>query len=439
MSGYGGINARTTSMLQMNTLQYNLQRTQLELFRAQQQVMTNQKYASPSEGASSVSAIMQLKQTLQSREQWNLNLELASGVLDTTDSALGSISTTLGEAVSIASSQIGVGSDAGTRKDQAIVIEEKLSSILTTVNQQYNGISLFGGNNGAAKGGQVFVEFMGGVRYIGGDQNLQASVGAFHGQDYNTNGMEALGAVSARVESSKDLQVQLTSDTHLDNLAGASNEGVRKGIIAINVNGTAVQVDLSSATTAADVQTRINHAISQVNPAAGSISISGEGFALSANAGHSIAIQDVGTGKAASDLGIDIAATSSTVNGASTRPQLTELTPLAALGASIDFASGLQITQGEVTKNIDFSTANTIQDMINAVSDADLGIRMEINDAGNGLNIISEVSGLRMSVGENGGTTAHDLGISTLGDSTKLTSFREGLGVESKEIGRAHV
>ena len=47
--------------------------------------------------------------------------------------------------------------------------------------------------------------------------------------------------------------------------------------------------------------------------------------------------------------------------------------------------------------------------------------------------MINEVSGLRMSVGENGGTTAHDLGISTLGDSTRLDTFREGRGVESIE------
>ncbi|WP_432799094.1 flagellin [Poriferisphaera sp. WC338] len=432
MSGFGPINSRTTTVLQMQTLQQNLQRTQLELFRAQQQVSTGKKYGAPSEGSSSVSAILQLQQTVNARVQWDLNLEQTGGILDTTDNALGSVTTTLTNSISIASSQIGIGSDADTRKDQAIVIDEHLQSILNIANQQYNGISLFGGNNGAVKGGNVFEEFLGGIRYVGGDQNLEASVGTINGQTFTSNGIESFGALSSRVESKTDLQVRLTSATNLNDLDGALNQGIRKGTVVVNVNGSEVQVDLSNADTVNDVAQRINQAIADINPVAGSVSLSGPSFALTATAGNTISIQNLGAGKTASDLGLDLTAASTTVAGTSTKPRLTETTLVSALGASVDLTSGLQITQGGTTKTIDFSSANTIQDLINTVAEADLGVRLEINQAGNGVNLVSEVSGLRLTVGENGGTTARDLGISTLSEQTELASFREGLGVETK-------
>ncbi|MFW6031918.1 MAG: flagellin, partial [Phycisphaeraceae bacterium] len=110
--------------------------------------------------------------------------------------------------------------------------------------------------------------------------------------------------------------------------------------------------------------------------------------------------------------------------------RLTETTRLSDLGASVDFASGMQITQGSVTKTADFSSAQTVQDLMSVVDGLDLGLRLEINEKQTGVNLVSEVSGVRLSVGESGGTTAADLGLRTLGDATRLSEFRDGRGVE---------
>ncbi len=179
--------------------------------------------------------------------------------------------------------------------------------------------------------------------------------------------------------------------------------------------------------------TRINDAINNIDATAGSLAINGPGYALTANAGHTIQIADIGSSKTAADFGIDISATSATTAGGDVNRLLDPLTKLSDLGASVDFASGLTITQGNVTKTADFSAANTIQDLQNVITQLGLGLRLEINDDGDGLNLISEVSGIEFSVGENGGTTAEDLGLRNFGSDTQLSDFRHGLGVQSVE------
>ena len=382
--------------------------------------------------ASAASSILQLNQQLKAREQWNLNLNEAKGSLDTIDGTLASISKSLLESTAIGSGQIGTGSTADTRKDQSLVIEEKLKSILTLVNQQYNGLSLFGGNNGAANGGQVFQEFMGGIRYVGGTENLQTIFGGASKQDFTTNGLEAFGALSSRIESNIDLQVKATPETRIEDIEGADKLGIREGGVRVTVNGNEIFVDLASAETMGDITTRINGAINQAVPGAGSLSVTDEGFSLSSTPGNSITIAESGGGATASDLGIKLSASAgSTVNGPSVNPKLTPQTLLSSFGQAVDFASGIKVTQGGVTKTLDFSTAQTVEDMMNIVDQANLGLKLQVNEAGTGFNLISEVSGLRLTVGENGGTTAHDLGISSLGDQTRLENFREGFGVES--------
>jgi flagellar hook-associated protein 3 FlgL len=63
------------------------------------------------------------------------------------------------------------------------------------------------------------------------------------------------------------------------------------------------------------------------------------------------------------------------------------------------------------------------------------GLRLTINEDGTGLDLVSEVSGIELSIGENGGTTAEDLGLRTLGNTTLLSDFRNRVGVQTSEAG----
>jgi flagellar hook-associated protein 3 FlgL len=433
MGSISSLNARTTGLMRSDQLLSQLQQTRQQLFEKQQDISTGQRYQSPSEAPGKTASILHLKQQVSARQQYQRNLEHAGGVLSTADQAMGDAADVLREAKSIASSQIGVGSDTGTREAEAEVIDSQLKSLMRIANRQHNDLPVFGGDSGSGKDDRVFESFLGGIRYTGGEENLKTQIDSALDEAFNTNGVDAFGALSARVESEVDLQPQATADTAIEHVDGAQGRGVRLGAIELTVDGTSATVDLSDADTLGDVTTRVNEAIDGIDSTAGSLSINGTGYQLTANGGHTISLSDIEDGQAAADLGVDISATGSTTNGAGVGPQLTESTKITSLGASMDLASGLKITQGQQTKTINFTGDTTIQDMQNKVEGLDLGLRLQINDEKNGLNLVSDVSGLELTVGENGGTTGRDLGLLTFGKQTRLENFRNGKGVTRDE------
>lgn len=434
MSRIGSLSSRTTQQLMTMQLLNSLRRTQADMLKAQEEISTGKAVSKPSDAPAKTAAILVLERALAAREQTDRNLEHAGGLLNTTDQALGEVHDQLVEAASIASSQVGIGSSAETRANQAAVIDAKIKALLETANRSFQQIPLFGGT-GSAGGGPVFTEFLGGVRYNGTRADLTTLVGGDESVAFNTNGDDAFAALSARVKSAVALNPGATAATRIMDVNGAQGVPVRRGVVVLTVDSTQVSVDLNDAETLGDVADRVNDAINGVSSGAGNLALSGAGFALTAGAGHTISIAEVAAGQVAGDLGIRLTANGATVAGAGVSPKVTPLTTLASLGITADLNSGLTITQGNTTKSISFAGAATIQDLQNKIEQANLGLRLEINDDATGLNLISEVSGVELSVSENGGTTATDLGLRTFHASTKLADFRHGLGVDN-EVGK---
>ena len=302
-------------------------------------------------------------------------------------------------------------------------------------NAQFADLSVFGGRDGAEASGRVFEPFLGGVRYTGAAENLRTLVGAFEPEAFTSNGVDAFGALSARVRSEVDLAPAASADVRLADVGGALGRGVRPGSVQLTVNGATVDVDLSFADTLGDVAERVNAAIAEAAPAAGVLAVGPAGFELTGTGGNTVSLADAGNGTAASDLGLNrLTSTGGAVTaGGDVQTRLTPLTALADLAVPVDFASGITVTQGGVTQTLDFAAAETVQDLQNVVRNADLGLRLEINADGSGLDLVSEVAGLELSIGENGGTTAADLGLRSFGEATALSEFRHGVGVIPQE------
>lgn len=407
-----------------------LRQTNANIFDIQRQITTGLKQSRPSDDPSNASAILFLKQGLAAREQYEENLQHASGALNNVDQALGEATSILIESQTIASSLIT--SSKEERQAEALVIDAQIRGILDLANRQFDGVSLFGGSNGARDGGRVFEEFLGGIRYTGSTTNLNTDAGLIEVHPFTSNGAESFGALSSRVKTLVDLDPDAAATQSLNQIDGAQNVGVRRGLVSLTVDATNVTVDLSDVDTLGDVRTRINEAINSIDPTAGAIALGTTGFELTNAAGRTISIADIGSAQTAADLGIDLTAAvpiGATVFGGDLNPRLTLTTNIADLGPAIDL-SGLSIVQGEQTRVADFSAATTVQDLVNVIEGLDIGLRLQINDTEDGLDLISEVSGLRLSVGENGGTTASDLGIRTYGLDTELADFRDGLGIE---------
>jgi flagellar hook-associated protein 3 FlgL len=98
-------------------------------------------------------------------------------------------------------------------------------------------------------------------------------------------------------------------------------------------------------------------------------------------------------------------------------------------GETLDTASGLILTNGGESMTLDISGAETVEDLLNLINGSGLGLRAEINASRTGINVRSRLSGADFTIGENGGTTATQLGIRTYTNDTELASFNRGIGV----------
>ena len=427
MSSLPPIISRSSAMQTSDNLLGHLQRTNARLAQAQEQLATGKAVNGPSDAAAKTPAILMLRQQLASAEREGRDLEHARTTLDRIDHTLGEANNLVNEAHNHALGEIGLGADAGTRQAAAEEVDATIRAMLDLANTSHQGIALFGGT----KGGEAppFESFLGGIRYNGNAEALQLDGHTLEDQNINGTGVEAFGDVTATVASPNSLQPLAVADTRIADVDGATQEGVNRGQVRVTVDGTTTSVDLTDADKLGDVVNRINSAIDSVDPGAGQLDLAGEGFELTANAGHAIAIED-DTNDTARTLGLRLDAAGGTDAGPSVHPRVTDGTRLADLGSSIDLASGMEITQGEQTKVADFSEAETVEDLKNIVADLNLGVRLEINGDGPGLNLVNEVSGVALSVGEAGGTTASDLGLRTLDSHTPLSAFRQGRGVE---------
>ncbi|MCC5828928.1 MAG: hypothetical protein JJU36_05715 [Phycisphaeraceae bacterium] len=420
---------RTSTLMKADLLSSALRKTQSELMRREIEMSTLMKVHRPSDAPADTANIQYLQGMMEKRRQWDRNLEHASGMLGVTDVALGDVTDILLDAKGIASGQIGVGSNADTRLSQAAIIDGQLQAVMEIANRKYAGVSLFGGLAGG-RAGEMFESFMGGVRYRGDTSNLATQIGLNRPLEINSNGMDAFGAVSARVSGIADLQPLPAANTRLSDLDGAQGLGVRRGEIHLRVNGVETMVDLTSAETVGDVAVRIHAAIEAIDPTAGGFAfVPGQsGFSFTASPGSLIRIEDPAGGRMAKDLGIDMAVSATTAPGDPINPRLTMLTRLSDLEHPVDLSGGLKITVGATTRIADFSSAQTIQDLVNEINRLDMGLRLEINQAKRGLSLYTDVSGVEVSIGENGGgTTARDLGLRSFGEDTLLADFQFGL------------
>ncbi|MBL8826646.1 MAG: hypothetical protein JNM18_06635, partial [Planctomycetaceae bacterium] len=107
-------------------------------------------------------------------------------------------------------------------------------------------------------------------------------------------------------------------------------------------------------------------------------------------------------------------------------------TSLTSAGSGTNFDStGLRIVNAGQTFTIDLSSAETVDDLLNQINGAGASVLAEINDAGTGINLRSTLSGADFAIGENGGTTATQLGIRSQTVDTALSALNYGAGVRS--------
>lgn len=402
---------------------------QTDLFRIQTQVSSGRRLLAPSDDPTSAVRSQALQSLLERKTQVKTNLETTQSYLAASDSALSSVSGLLASAHGSALGVVDTISSDEQRNAVKVEIDQTVQQLLSASTQQFRERHLFSGS----KTTEAAFEFHDGfVRYNGNEQRLYSYSDIDALFETNMDGHEVFGALSEPVRGSVDLNPELSADTRLADLRGG--RGIELGSIVVSDASNTTTVDLSGAETIGDVA-----ALLEANPPSGrtltaTITTSGLTISLDGGGGGNLTINDTAEGRTADQLGIRSTSGIGTgpLVGADLDPQLRKTTALASIaGGTLDLASGLLITNGNTTYSIDLSAAETVEDVLNTLNSSEASVLATINKEGTGIDVRSRLSGADFSIGENGGSTATDLGLRSFVGETDLPDLNRGLGVHT--------
>jgi flagellin-like hook-associated protein FlgL len=293
-------NTRVSGTLIRQRLMAQLQSDQLDLFRLQNQLSTGQRITLPSEDAPAARRAMTLQRLLERKDQFRANVDTGQTFLKSTDVALNNVATLLGDIRGTALGASGTTSTEAIRKAAIADVNRAVEQLLATANTNFRGRYLFTGSQTNVEPYAYEGDY---VKYFGDGTQLTSfsDVGVLFGT--NAAGIDVFGGISSRVLGGKPLTPQLTDDTLLSTLRGG--RGISPGASLAISDGTNTRiVDISRAATVGDVIRMI-----EANPPAGreltaTISDGGITLQLDAAGGGNLTVSEVGSGKAASELGL---------------------------------------------------------------------------------------------------------------------------------------
>jgi flagellar hook-associated protein 3 FlgL len=405
---------------------------QIDIQRLTQQISTGRRITNPSEDAPAAQRGQTLQRLLELKAQSARNIQTSQSYLDASDDVLAGIAKLLSDVRATALEAVSDTSSAAQRQTAAEEVALAIEQLVTAGNQNFRGRYLFGGSR---TNGPPFIYDGTRIVYQGDEGALESFVDVNLAYATNATGAEVFGAYSAEVRGAVDLNPALTPDTPLADLFGG--RGVSLGSVVLGDGTNKSTVDLSSAATIGDVAELL-----AANPPAGrtitaTVTATGLTIDIDDAGGGNLSIKEVPDGNTAQQLRIHspLGSGVSPVVGGDLNPRLrltTRLADLQSAGPPFDFASGVQITNAGQTYAIDTSTATTIEDLLNAFNGSPANVLAQIDESGERLLIRSRLSGADFSIGENGGTTAAQLGIRSLTADTTLASLNHGRGVSER-------
>jgi flagellar hook-associated protein 3 FlgL len=432
MAGFYPVpSTRTTGLLQQARILQQLNFDQLAIQRLQNQISTGRRIERPSYDAPAANRGQTLQRLLELKAQAQTNVQAGQSYLDATDAALSNVTTLLTEVRGLIVEASSDTSTDATRQVAAEEVSRAIEQLIAKANQNFRGRYLFAGTRSSE---EPFSQGPTGVTYFGNEGSLDSFVDVDLPYSTNANGAAVFGTYSAEVQGTVDLNPQLTNGTPLAALYGG--RGVLLGSIEVADGFTKRIIDLSSAVTIGDVADLIEADPPDGRTITATVTATGLTIDIDDAGGGNLTIKEVSGGTTARDLQILSTLGSGVlpVVGGDLDPALRLTTPLADLQtlAPLDLASGLQIVNGGQTSVIDTSGAQTVEDLLNAINGSGAEALAEINPTANGLVVRSKLSGADFAIGENGGTTATQLGIRSLTVDTLLANLNFGAGVIEK-------
>ena len=423
---------RVTMLMQSSLLMNGIRSTSVDLLTAQNQLTTGLRIGRPSDSPALASSIMHLDSALEKQSQYLKNIQQAGSTLGFSDAAMSEVVSGMRSAHE--TSLEAIGKELSERIGKAEYIDGIIDGIITAANSQdEDGYYIFGGQKGT---GPPFVRSAtGGVLFTGDFNSLRTRVSSDISFDFSISAQDAFNLVGNQIPAAVDLNPAMTADTLLSDLNGGMDQGIRLGGILVADGTGAVNVDLSNCITVGDVINKIeNCGLASIQGVVIESGVGGTNLRINVAPAETITVSEVGSGYTARDLGIN--GSGNPLIGQDVDARLSAATPVAALapGVGIDTISGLTITNSMMgTENIDISAATTLGDIIKSINDTDLAAHAQINAAGTGIEVYNLLSGSELTIGENGGATAADLGIRSMTGDTRLADLNGGNGVHLQD------
>lgn len=432
--------ARVPNMLRSNLALGNISRTQLSLLDVQNQLSTGKEISRPSDDPVRYAGIQVLARRQAQSQQVQRNLSNAGASLGVLDNALGEVNDVALQAKQIALAQVNSISTSSERASQAVIVNQLIAGLVKTANREGVSGYVFGGST---PGTQPLKEINGGYQFVAEGNGLLADLGYADTVPITLGPSAGIGSTSARVKGDVDLNPNLVAGAKLSTLNGARGLGVSLGTVQFAFNGgPTATVDLAGADTVQDVITKFTNAIrsyettNSVTVLAGAgVTVNGDRLQINVAAGGSLQVSDVGKGVTAQDLGINATFTPVAPNGTGVDPKLTWTTPVSALAGVTGALGSIRVNHLGRSTVVDLSTATTLQDVKSALESKNVGIRVELDPSGKGINVLSDVStsaSMALSIEEVTGnnSTGTRLGIRTFAATTPLSVFNNGKGVQ---------
>src|SRR6267142_4489240 len=230
MSGFYPVpTTRSTQLLMQTRLVEQLNFDSLGLQRLQNQISTGLRIATPGEDPTIAERAIALQRILELKAQAKTNVQAAQSYLDASDTALSNVSKLLTD---IRSAVVAANSDTSTDAMRAAAVEQvdqAITQLLNTGNQNFRGRYLFAGSRSTAA---PFSQTADGVIYTGNEGTLNSFVDVDLPYGTNGSGSEVFGTYSAEVQGTVDLGPALTPDTPISALNGG--RGLKLGSIQIS-------------------------------------------------------------------------------------------------------------------------------------------------------------------------------------------------------------
>ena len=419
--------ARVTQGLRSFNLLNTVRGSQRDLFRTQNQLATGLRFSVPSEDPTRAAAANQLDRRMSVLGQLQNNLREVNLALAEGETAMQEAIDDAIDTHTIASEAASDTMSAAERNSLRVVVEANLDQMIAVANRRYLDNYLFSGQYGDA---QPFEWTDDGVIFRGDNGRMQAILDTDLTQDsYTISGMEFFNAVSTAVRGVVDLDPQVTPETRLSDLAGATGNGIQSGgRIVVTAGAEQISVDLTGADTVGDVIDLLNESL----PAGLTAQLNGNALQI-LSGGDTFTVTDAAGGRAAVELGIFTSSPVVNVFGDDLDALLTPRTKVSDLqnGAGLALSPGIRIRNGGRVAQIDFTGVETFEDVLNRINQSNVGVLARISEDGKSIDVLNRISGTDLRIEEAGGQTAGLLGIRSMQSATKIADLNERVGVHT--------